>query len=720
MRTLTVFFAVVCALAGPSWADWDPGQPAKWLQYPDLSTTGIDVNATFPYILADDFLCTEAGPITDIHIWGSWYHDIIDPNVRFVLSIHADIPAGPGGYSMPGPVLWWREFQPGQYVVRPFAENLDEGWMNPPDYYEFPGDHACFQYNFFIDPTEAFIQEGSSTQPIVYWLDVQAYTSTSGALFGWKTSMDHWNDDAVWGQGQEPYPGPWYELIYPPQHPFGGQSIDLAFVITSTTMQQIDWGDAPDPTYPTLALSNGANHVIVPGVFMGNSVDGEPDGQPDPNALGDDNNGFDDEDGVTFTSPIVPGMMATVDVVTSVPGYIDAWIDFGRDGSWLPAIDQIASGLWTPGGLFTITYNVPPNAVPGLTFARFRFNTMGPLPFTGPAPDGEVEDYQVRIEELQSYKWIQRPDLNVTGIDVRATEPFLLADDYLCNMPGWVNEIHLWGSWLNDYLPFGFDPMAVQFTLSFHKDIPAWESPTGYSMPGDLLWMWTFAPGNFLADIWQPGIEEGWMEPPDNYWFPADWTCWHYTFHVPIAEAFHQLGRPDSGIVYWLDVQARPMDPQAFWGWKTSLDHWNDDAVWGWGMEPYLGPWYELRYPPQHPFGGQSIDLAFALRSEIDTDAPSTPTPSRFGLWQNVPNPFNPFTVIEYEIPAGGARATLEVYEVSGRLLATLVDGFKQEGRHTVQWDGRDHDGRALPSGVYLYRLKTPTEETTRKMLLIK
>jgi len=58
-------------------ADWDPGGPFKWVQYPDLSDMGMDVKATGPYVLADDFECTQTGPLTQIHIWGSWYHDFL-------------------------------------------------------------------------------------------------------------------------------------------------------------------------------------------------------------------------------------------------------------------------------------------------------------------------------------------------------------------------------------------------------------------------------------------------------------------------------------------------------------------------------------------------------------------------------------------------------------------------------------------------------------------
>ena len=191
---------------------------AKWLQLPDLQTTGIDVDATMPLVLADDFLCTQRGAITDITVWGSWYHDLLpgDPmNVQFTLSIHEDIPAGPVGYSMPGQLVWMRVFPPGSFQALAYQPGIQEGWWNPsePQSYEFPGDTVCWQYYFRIPPDAAFCQKGTPQQPKVYWLDVQAQPlgGPSIAVFGWKTSTQHWNDDAVWGMGQEPYPGPWQE-----------------------------------------------------------------------------------------------------------------------------------------------------------------------------------------------------------------------------------------------------------------------------------------------------------------------------------------------------------------------------------------------------------------------------------------------------------------------------------------------------------------------------
>jgi hypothetical protein len=221
--------------------------------------------------------------------------------------------------------------------------------------------------------------------------------------------------------------------------------------------------------------------------------------------------------------------------------------------------------------------------------------------------------------------------------------------------------------------------------------------------------------------MWLENVEEGWLTPPDTYSFPADWTIWHYMFVIPPEEAFHQLGTPDSAVVYWLDVQARPLDPDAFFGWKTSLDHWNDDAVWGLGSEPFAGPWNELRYPLGHPLGGGSIDLAFELFmdptwSGVDEDE----VPLRDGLGQNAPNPFNPQTTIAYEVPAGGCHVSIKIVDVSGRVVRHLVEGLQEEGRKEIVWDGRDDEGRELSSGVYFYRLVTPLSEATRKMLLLK
>jgi len=706
----------------------------KWGQAPDMSETGVNVecceNGDAPYVLADDFLCTTTGDLTQICIWGSWAHDeppLDDPtNVGFTLSIHSDIPdsLSPTGYSMPGECLWYHEFGPGEYTIETLP-GVYKWWLSPGSGSWFPCCYIVYKYCFTLDETWTFEQQGTEQEPIVYWLDVQAEPMYElDKYWGWLSSLDHWNDDATWGAGGEPYQGSWSELIYPLDHPMAGESMDLAFEIEGEMPIGEDFGDAPDGPYPTYVASNGAMHPIIQGFQMGQFVDSELDGQPDPMAMGDDNANTDDEDGVLFSGPIMVGSSASVVVDLSASGtggYIDAWIDFGNDGSWAEAGDQIIMSHWVSAGTApTISFNVPPTAQVCQTYARFRLSSSGGLNFDGMAPDGEVEDYQVQIDqEAEEWKWEQTPDLGETGIDVNASDPYILADDFLCEAPGRLTRIDIWGSWLGDYIPFNADPLAVDFMLSIHEDIPASESPTGYSMPGEVLWYQLIPAGMFTAEVYQGGIMEGWMDPPDLYQFPADWTCWKYSFDLFPEEAFHQVGTPDSAVVYWLDVKAIPHDVEALFGWKTTLDHWNDDAVWGEGMEPYPGPWGELRYPPGHAMQGQSIDLAFRIGMDYGTDVPSGGG-VKVGLRQNVPNPFNPKTAIHYVVPLDGAYVTLDVMDVSGRLVSRLVDGYECGGPRSVVWDGRDANGEKVASGVYFYRLVAGDDVYQRKMVLLK
>jgi hypothetical protein len=126
-------------------------------------------------------------------------------------------------------------------------------------------------------------------------------------------------------------------------------------------------------------------------------IDPEFDGQPHPHALGDDNDGNDDENGVVFNTPLVPGKPAQVTVTASANGRLQGWIDFDANSSWADPGEQIFVNQFLSPGPNVLNFNVPATAAIGRTFARFRFSTMPGLPFDGPAPDGEVEDYMVRI-----------------------------------------------------------------------------------------------------------------------------------------------------------------------------------------------------------------------------------------------------------------------------------------------------------------------------------
>jgi len=88
-------------------------------------------------------------------------------------------------------------------------------------------------------------------------------------------------------------------------------------------------------------------------------------------------------------------------------------------------------------------------------------------------------------------------------------------------------------------------------------------------------------------------------------------------------------------------------------------------------------------------------------------------------LEANHPNPFQGSTAIDYQLPQGG-KVNLSVYNISGQLVATLVEGQQPAGRHRTIWDGRDSQGIPVAGGVYLCRLKTISGAAVRKMTVLR
>ncbi|NKB66704.1 MAG: T9SS type A sorting domain-containing protein [Candidatus Latescibacteria bacterium] len=97
----------------------------------------------------------------------------------------------------------------------------------------------------------------------------------------------------------------------------------------------------------------------------------------------------------------------------------------------------------------------------------------------------------------------------------------------------------------------------------------------------------------------------------------------------------------------------------------------------------------------------------------------TTQTPANFSLGQNYPNPFNSDTVIGFALPNPGP-VELRVFNLAGQQVATLVQGERAAGSYVVRWDGRDDQGRALASGIYLYRLRAGKQVQAHKLLLLR
>jgi len=238
-------------LTAAAQADWNPGDPYK-MHHPQLpDPQGWDV-AFGDTTLADDFKCTESGEITDVHFWVSWnYDDVMWETVRNIhLSIHSDNPEGPFGWSQPDQLLWEGDSVNGDFrwAERPY-ENGHQGWYEPLQGIVEPlSHHETWQINV-SDILDPFYQEEGS----IYWLDIRIdqFPGMPGTI-GWKTTLDHWNDDAVIDVDIDPFFEDWVEL----RDPLTGESLDLAFVIV------------PEPSVIVMILAAGGGFIFVRHKFM--------------------------------------------------------------------------------------------------------------------------------------------------------------------------------------------------------------------------------------------------------------------------------------------------------------------------------------------------------------------------------------------------------------------------------------------------------------------
>ncbi len=102
----------------------------------------------------------------------------------------------------------------------------------------------------------------------------------------------------------------------------------------------------------------------------------------------------------------------------------------------------------------------------------------------------------------------------------------------------------------------------------------------------------------------------------------------------------------------------------------------------------------------------------------FETDAIETPQ-LPLTLWQNHPNPFNPMTRIRYYLPEN-CHVRIDIYDISGRRIARLVNENQSKGNHDVGWNGKDAKGTNVASGVYFYKLQAAKETITRKMVILR
>ena len=94
--------------------------------------------------------------------------------------------------------------------------------------------------------------------------------------------------------------------------------------------------------------------------------------------------------------------------------------------------------------------------------------------------------------------------------------------------------------------------------------------------------------------------------------------------------------------------------------------------------------------------------------------------PTQFALHQNYPNPFNPSTQISFDVPDGSELVRLNIYNILGKKVSTLINNVVNPGKHKVEWNAKDNEGNPVASGIYFYELSSSSFTARKKMLLIR
>ncbi|MBM2844806.1 MAG: hypothetical protein HW407_118, partial [Bacteroidetes bacterium] len=218
---------------------------------------------------------------------------------------------------------------------------------------------------------------------------------------------------------------------------------------------------------------------------------------------------------------------------------------------------------------------------------------------------------------------------------------------------------------------------------------------------------------NFIAGFWN----DLWLEPDGHG------TVWYKQVGTQLIVQWNRVGnfnaagdttttfqivldRADTSITFkYLDVGTTGLELSGYTAMQASAtDLWTFINGSGYPVE-------------SRPANNKSIKLKYTGTTGVqDQDAG---IPSKFALYANFPNPFNPTTSINYDLSAR-AKVELTIYNLLGEKVVDVVNEQQGPGTFRATWDGRNLKGQSVASGVYLYRLKAGSFLETRKMLLLK
>jgi len=614
---------------------------------------GVNIKSTEPEpIVADDWKCEDPREIVDVHFWGSyigWEREnpgpppLPPPGVRaFKIRIYSNVPGPP---SHPGRLLY-------EESVTEFKEEYYGTITHPDKTYEH-------KFYYSLDLPEPFYQREGT----VYWISIAAVMPDGSEFpWGWETCdpQYHFMDNACWfreGFWDELKPG---EPPIPEWYPH--RTVDMAFELTvefepPPALEPVKWQQRPD-------MEQGVNIISIP--IM-------PSQKPQlPATVADDwlcldaspvsdlhfwgsYPGWEEQNpGPPMTPP--PGVgVFRIQVYSNAPStspedfsrpdklLYEVWVEDFTE-TYVASIFHFWDEKWEHKYRYDLDlprifwqkrdkiYWLNISAIPAGDYPwgwESSMDRWGDFAVKGwyLDPDnwwwemikhpytGENIDMAFELTTCEGpIKWLQFPDI-ANGINILSLDP-VVADDWLCTKGKPITEIHFWGSYLScdgqvhweqenpgpPENPLPPTPGLSGFWISFHKNVPAGVDP-------DMPWS---HPGELIKEIWVDfkDVKEIYWDSVPHSTGPDGLIWWEHKFYyiVRLEEPFEQ----EEGTIYWLNIGATPLPDSIWcWGWETSKDHWNDNAVQGFEE----GTWWEELVGPD----GSPIDMAFLLITKDDT-----------------------------------------------------------------------------------------------------